>query len=237
MTTLHIIRSTATHWLSSTEGVKMEGVVLSAAVYQHRIHPDVLTIIQNRAHMDGVNFLSCRAEELVNGGILVMGNSGSAVDSRTGELESTCRALIETMSDIVIDWIKLGKCSDENACKLFFPLVYQRSIVEWKKCFDDPRVRSKGLVIKDWKYVHMESPLYQKEYRDCKIISSSADMDFATAYTKSLLAWAKDLLLRAFTDQQLEAFLQELTDAIAKDPQRYQTDYCVLYIVAEKHLP
>jgi len=225
--------SIANHWLSSGEGLQLPGSILHS-VHQERTSAEDREAMRRRSLEDGVKFLVSRGEELVSGGSLLMGNL-STIEKEDGTSEATMRVLVETMNDILVKWVEQGKISQEEINQLVLP-CYFKSEAEWRKCFEDPRVKSSGLEIVEVKNVYLENPYYQRYYAGMEEDKKGdAANVFATEYVKSWLAIVKRIFMEVFkTDFELNAFIEEVKLAIASQPENCKVDYAITYIVAEK---
>ena len=116
--------SIATHWLSKVSDLRLPGS-MSHAAHLLRTSPDDRDQIKKRGMEDGVNFLVSRAEELKTGGWLLMGET-ICKNKNDGSTEGNHEDLFEIMNDVLVNWVKTGKISEDDVRRAFMPFYLKR---------------------------------------------------------------------------------------------------------------
>ena len=85
------------------------------------------------------------------------------------------------------------------------------------------------------KNVFLENPYYERYYAGMEGDDDAAKV-FATEYVKSWLAIVKRIFMEVFrTELELNAFVEEVNQAIALQPEKCKIDYSIIYIAAKKN--
>jgi len=221
----------ATHWLSSMDGLRFRGAT-SDQSQPDRINKDDLRKMQQRSYEDGVRFLVARGRELVDGGILLMGNCITV----QGQADTTLNTV---MDDVLDRWVEDGRLTREEVDDLTIPW-YCKDAEEWTKCFEDEAVKEVGLKLEEMKREKILNPDFKKLKEQKKEGGNDRDdlSKFAKGLTKWMLAYAEQVLLKVFgTAEALKEYVDDVARCFVEQPrlcESCEVAFEQVYYVARK---
>ena len=224
--TVHVaVSGTAMHWITDSGGLAVTGSLFPGK--PHHADADERAAWAAAAARDWRRILSCRADELAPGGVLVIVMPAS---TRPWPLMDGCyREIATVIDDLVTRWRTEGRITADTHDALIVP-TWARTPEEIAAPFGTVGGTCCGLRLEHLELFHLDNPYWDE---DPEV--------FGAAYVRSIAAWVGPLLARAFArsdeeraDARVEEFLAELARQVARDPARYRWDYTEALIVCRK---
>jgi hypothetical protein len=224
--TVHVgVSGTTMHWVADAAGLGSSGSVFPG-------YPDHKDEGERRAwrlaaarHWN--QLLQMRAKELVPGGrfIAALPASPTPCPDRTGLYVE----IVGDMNQVLADWCRAGRIGAKTVAAVVVP-VWMRTLDEIRAPFEASGGAAARLELESVELFRLDNP-----YRN------DDPMVFARRYVRSVTAWGRPLLLRAFALEGedrasglLGAFLGELEERVAAAPDRYRWDYIEALLVCRK---
>jgi hypothetical protein len=219
------VTGTAMHWVADSGGLASTGSVFPG-------YPDHTDETERRAWRVAAarqweRMLELRATELAPGGRFIAALPASAVPCP--EREGLYAELIRTMNRLLADWRRAGRIGAATVAAVVVP-VWMRTPDEIRAPFEAGGGRVAGLELESAELFRLDNPYWH----DDPIV-------FAREYVRSVSAWGRPLLLRAFAREGedrapglLADFLGELAERIADAPDRYGWDYIEALVICRK---
>jgi hypothetical protein len=219
------VTGTAMHWVADSGGLASTGSVFPG-------YPDHTDEAERRAWRVAAarqweRMLELRAAELAPGGRFIAALPASAVPCP--EREGLYAELIRTMNRLLADWRRAGRIGAATVAAVVVP-VWMRTPDEIRAPFEAGGGRVAGLELESAELFRLDNPYWH----DDPIV-------FARDYVRSVSAWGRPLLLRAFAREGedrapglLADFLGELEKRIADAPDRYRWDYIEALVICRK---
>ena len=219
------VTGTAMHWIADSGGLASTGSVFPG-------YPDHVDEAERRAWRGAAarqweQLLEMRAMELAPGGRFIAALPASPAPCP--EREGLYAELIRTMNRILAEWRSAGRIGAATAAAVVVP-VWMRTLDEIRAPFETGGGCVAGLELESAELFRLDNP-YQDD--DPGV--------FARRYVRSVSAWGRPLLLRAFAREGydrahglLAAFLEELEVRIADAPDRYRWDYIEALVICRK---
>merc|ERR1719233_135033 len=219
----------ATHWLSSMDGLRLRGAI-SDQSHPDRMNKDDLMKMKQRSYEDGVRFLVARGRELVDGGILLMGNC-------IGVEETAETTLYRVMDDVLDKWVEDGRLTRDAVDDLTIPW-YLKDAEEWTECFEDEAVKEVGLKLEEVKREKIQNSDFNW-LKERKKIGGGYDRDdlwlFAKNLTNWMLAFGEGVLLKGFgTAEAMKEYVDDVARCFVEQPSlcescevQFEQVYCV----------
>ncbi|MET0762348.1 MAG: hypothetical protein ABWZ63_08435, partial [Thermoleophilaceae bacterium] len=219
------VTGTAMHWIADSGGLASTGSVFPG-------YPDHVDEAERRAWRVAAarqweKLLEMRAMELAPGGrfIAALPASPAPCPGRTGPY----REINGDMNRLLADWRRAGRIGAATADAVVIP-VWMRTLDEIRAPFEAGGGGVAGLELESAEFFRLDNP-----YRD------DDPAVFARRYVRSVSAWGRPLLLRAFAREGydrahglLADFLGELERRVADAPDRYRWDYIEALIICRK---
>jgi hypothetical protein len=219
------VTGTALHWIADAGGLASTGSVFPG-------YPDHIDEAERRAWRVAAKrqwerLLEMRATELAPGGLFVAALPASPAPGpdRTGPY----REINGDMNRILAEWRSGGRIGAATAAAVVIP-VWMRTLDEIRAPFEAGGGRVAGLELESAELFRLDNP-----YRD------DDPAVFARRYVRSVSAWGRPLLLRAFAREGydrahglLADFLGELERRVADAPDRYRWDYIEALVICRK---
>jgi hypothetical protein len=226
--TVHIaVTGTAMHWVADATGLASTGSVFPG-------YPDHTDDAERRAWSIAAarqwkRLLELRAIELAPGGWFIAALPASPAPG--SERAGLYLELIADMNWILAEWCRAGRIGAGTVAAIVVP-VWMRTLDEIRAPFEQSGGRVAGLELESAKLFRLDNPYWHAD-----------PAVFARSYVRSVSAWGRPLLLRAFAREGedraaslLAAFLGELEERVADAPDRYRSDYIEALIICRKSL-
>jgi SAM-dependent methyltransferase len=223
---VHIaVTGTAMHWIADSGGLASTGSVFPG-------YPDHVDEAERRAWRVAAarqweQLLEMRAVELAPGGRFIAALPASPAPCP--EREGLYAELIRTMNRILAEWRSGGRIGAATAVAVVVP-VWMRTLDEIQAPFETGGGRVAGLELESAELFRLDNPYWHDD-----------PGVFARRYVRSVSAWGRPLLLRAFAREGydrahglLADFLEELEKRIADAPHRYRWDYIEALVICRK---
>ena len=223
---VHIaVSGTAMHWVADAAGLPSTGSVFPG-------YPDHIDEIERRAWRAAAarqwgRLLEMRAVELAPGGRFIAAVPASAAPCP--ERRGLYVELIADMNRLLAEWCRAGRIDAATVAAIVVP-VWMRTLEEIRAPFEANGGRVAGLELESAELFRLDNP-----YRD------DDPAVFARGYVRSVTAWGRPLLLRAFAREGedrapglLADFLGDLEERVADDPDRYRWDYIEALVSCQK---
>ena len=224
--TVHVaVSGTAMHWIAEAAGLASTGSVFPG-------YPDHEDEAERQAW--GVaaarqwkRLLEMRAIELAPGARLIVALPASPAPDpdRTGLYVE----IIGDMNRILADWCRAGRIGAATVAAVVVP-VWMRTLDEIRAPFEAGGGRFAALELENTELFRLDNPYWDDD-----------PAAFARAYVRSVTAWGRPLLHRAFALEGedragglLAEFLAELEERVAEAPDRYRRDYVEALVVCRK---
>ncbi len=219
------VTGTAMHWIADSGGLASTGSVFPG-------YPDHVDEAERRAWRVAAarqweQLLEMRAMELAPGGRFIAALPASPAPCP--EREGLYAELIRTMNRILAEWRSAGRIGAATAAAVVVP-VWMRTLDEIRAPFEAGGGRVAGLELESAELFRLDNPYWHDD-----------PGVFARRYVRSVSAWGRPLLLRAFAREGydrahglLAAFLEELEVRIADAPDRYRWDYIEALVICRK---
>jgi SAM dependent carboxyl methyltransferase len=223
---VHIgVSGTTMHWVAGAAGLGSTGSVFPG-------YPDHKDEGERRAWRLAAaqqwnRLLEMRAMELVPGGRLIaaLPASPAPCPNRTGLYVE----IVGDMNQILADWCRAGRISAKTAAAVVVP-VWMRTLDEIRAPFEASGGAVAGLELESAELFRLDNPYLHDD-----------PVVFARRYVRSVTAWGRPLLARAFAREGedrasdlLAAFLGELEERVAHAPDRYHWDYVEALLICRK---
>jgi len=219
------VTGTAMHWIADAAGLASTGSVFPG-------YPDHLDEGERRAWRVAAarqweRLLEMRAMELAPGGrfVAALPASPAPCPERTGLYVE----IIGNMNRVLADWCRAGRIDAKTVAVVVVP-VWMRTLDEIRAPFEASGGRVAGLELESAELFHLDNPYWHDD-----------PAVFARDYVRSVTAWGRPLLLRAFAREGkgrapslLAAFLGELEARVADTPGRYRWDYIEALLICRK---
>jgi hypothetical protein len=224
--TVHVaVTGTTMHWVADAAGLASSGSVFPG-------YPDHVDEAERRAWRvtaarQWARLLEMRAMELAPGGrfIAAIPASPAPCPDRSGVYVE----VIGDMNRLLADWCRAGRIGAGTVAAAVVP-VWMRTLDEIRAPFEMGGGRAAGLELESAELFRLDNPY---RHDDPAV--------FARAYVRSVAAWGRPLLLRAFAREGEERapslladFLRELEGRVADAPDRYRWDYLEALVVCRK---
>jgi hypothetical protein len=204
------------HWVADAAGLRSTGSVFPG----YPDHEDEGERLAWRlaAALQWQRLLEMRAMELTTGGrfIAALPASQAPCPDRRGLYVE----IIGDMNQILADWCRAGRIGPNTVAAVVVP-VWMRTLDEIRAPFEASGGAVAGLELESAELFRLDNPYVHDE-----------PAVFARRYVRSVSAWGRPLLLRAFAREGeyrasdlLAAFLGELEERVAHAPDRYRWDY------------
>ena len=222
------VSGTAMHWIADAGGLASTGSVFPG-------YPDHRDEAERRAWRMAAarqweRLLEMRAAELTPGGRFIAALPASPVScpKRAGLYVE----LIGTMNRVLADWCRAGRIGAATVAAVVVP-VWMRTLDEIRDPFEAGGGRVAGLELERIELFRLDNPYWHDD-----------PAVFAQGYVRSVTAWGRPLLLRAFAREGedrahglLADFLDELEQRVADTPDRYRWDYIEALVICRKADP
>jgi hypothetical protein len=219
------VTGTAMHWIADATGLASTGSVFPG-------YPDHTDQGERRAWrlaaaQQWKRLLEMRAMELVPGGrfIAALPASPAPCPDRTGLYVE----VVGDMNHVLADWCRAGRIGAKTVAAVVVP-VWMRTLDEIRAPFEEGAGAVAGLELESAELFRLDNPYWHDE-----------PAVFARRYVRSVTAWGRPLLLRAFAREGeerasglLAAFLGELEERVAAAPDRYRWDYIEALLICRK---
>jgi SAM dependent carboxyl methyltransferase len=219
------VTGTAMHWIADAAELASTGSAFPG-------YPDHEDEAERRAWRETAarqweRLLELRAIELAPGGrfIAALPTSPAPCPDRSGVYVE----LIGVMNRLLADWRRAGRIGAATVAAVVVP-VWQRSLEEIREPFDARGGSIAGLELEHAELFRLDNPYWDDD-----------PAVFARRYVRSVTAWGRPLLLRAFAREGedrapglLADFLAELEQRVAQDPDRHRWDYIEALIICGK---
>jgi hypothetical protein len=219
------VTGTTMHWVADAASLESTGSVFPG-------YPDHKDERERRAWRLAAarqwnQLLEMRATELAPGGrfIAALPASPAPCPDRTGLYVE----IIGDMNQILADWCRAGRISAKTVAAVVVP-VWMRTLDEIRAPFEACGGAVAGLELESAELFRLDNPYLHDD-----------PVVFARGYVRSVAAWGRPLLLRAFAREGedrafglLSAFLGELEERVAAAPDRYRWDYIEALLVCRK---
>jgi hypothetical protein len=213
------------HWVADAAGLPSTGSVFPG-------YPDHIVEIERRAWRVAAarqweRLLEMRAMELAPGGRFIAAVPASAAPCP--ERRGLYVEIIADMNRLLAEWCRAGRIDAATVAAVVVP-VWMRTLEEIRAPFEANGGRVAGLELESAELFRLDNP-----YRD------DDPVVFARGYVRSVTAWGRPLLLRAFAREGedrapglLADFLGDLEERVADDPDRYRWDYIEALAICRK---
>ena len=219
------VSGTAMHWIADAGGLASTGSVFPG-------YPDHRDEAERRAWRMAAarqweRLLEMRAVELTPGGRFIAALPASPVPCprRAGLYVE----LIGTMNRVLADWCRAGRIGAATVAAVVVP-VWMRTLDEIRDPFEERGGRVAGLELESVELFRLDNPYWHDD-----------PVVFARDYVRSVTAWGRPLLLRAFASEGedrahglLADFLAELEERVADTPDRHRWDYIEALVICRK---
>jgi SAM-dependent methyltransferase len=219
------VTGTAMHWVADAAGLASTGSVFPG-------YPDHTDEAERRAWRAAAarqweRLLEMRAMELAPGGRFIAALPASPVPcpGRAGLYAE----LIGTMNRMLADWRRAGRIGAATAAAVVVP-VWMRTLDEIRAPFEAGGGSVAGLELESAELFRLDNPYWDDD-----------PARFAREYVRSVAAWGRPLLLRAFAREGDDRapglfadFLRELEQRVASAPDRYRWDYIEALVICRK---
>jgi hypothetical protein len=219
------VTGTAMHWVADAGGLGSTGSVFPG--YPDHEDERERQAWRLAAARQWIRLLEMRAIELVPGGrfIAALPASPAPCPARRGLYVE----IVGDMNHVLADWCRAGRIGAKTVAAVVVP-VWMRTLEEIRAPFEAGGGAVAGLELESVELFRLDNPYWQDD-----------PVLFARGYVRSVTAWGRPLLLRAFAlegqDQApdlLAAFLGELEERVAAAPDRYRWDYIEALLVCRK---
>jgi hypothetical protein len=219
------VTGTAMHWIADSGGLASTGSVFPG-------YPDHVDEAERRAWRVAAagqweQLLEMRAMELVPGGRFIAALPASPVPCP--ERAGLYAELIGTMNRMLADWRRAGRIGAATAAAVVVP-VWMRTLDEIRAPFEASGGGVAGLELESAELFRLDNPYWDDD-----------PARFAREYVRSVAAWGRPLLLRAFAREGEDRapglfadFLRELEERVAHAPDRYRWDYIEALVICRK---
>ena len=223
---VHIaVTGTAMHWVADAAGLASTGSVFPG-------YPDHMDEGERQAW--GVaaarqweRLLEMRAIELAPGGRFIAALPASPAPGR--ERTGLYVEIIGDMNRVLAEWRRSGRIGAGTVAAMVVP-VWMRTLDEIRAPFEASGGRVAGLELDSAELFRLDNPYWDDD-----------PAVFARSYVRSVTAWGGPMFLRAFAREGedrasglLAAFLGELEERVADDPERYRWDYVEALLICRK---
>ncbi|HEX2125532.1 MAG TPA: hypothetical protein VHF45_03095 [Thermoleophilaceae bacterium] len=219
------VSGTAMHWVADAAGLASTGSVFPG-------YPDHRDEAERRAWRVAAarqweRLLEMRALELAPGGrfITALPASPAPCPERTGLYVE----IVGDMNRVLAAWCRAGRIGTATVAAVVVP-VWMRTLDEIRRPFEAGGGRVAGLQLESAELFRLDNPY---RHDDPAL--------FARDYVRSVTAWGRPLLLRAFAREGedrapglLGDFLGELEERVAQAPDRYRWDYIEALVICRK---
>ena len=219
------VTGTAMHWIADSGGLASTGSVFPG--YPDHVDEDERRAWRVAAARQWEQLLEMRAMELAPGGRFIAALPASPAPCP--EREGLYAELIRTMNRILAEWRSAGRIGAPTAAAVVVP-VWMRTLDEIRAPFETGGGRVAGLELESAELFRLDNPYWHDD-----------PAVFARRYVRSVSAWGRPLLLRAFAREGydrahglLADFLGELEERIADAPGRHRWDYIEALIICRK---
>jgi hypothetical protein len=218
------VTGTAMHWIADSGGLASTGSVFPG-------YPDHVDEAERRAWRVAAagqweQLLEMRAMELAPGGRFIAALPASPVPCP--ERAGLYAELIGTMNRMLADWRRAGRIGAATAAAVVVP-VWMRTLEEIRAPFEAGGSVA-GLELESAELFRLDNPYWDDD-----------PTLFAREYVRSVAAWGRPLLLRAFAREGEDRaaglfadFLRELEERVAYAPDRYRWDYIEALVICRK---
>jgi hypothetical protein len=215
------------HWVADATGLASTGSVFPG-------YPDHTDEAERRAWLVAAarqwrRLLELRAMELAPGGSFIAALPASPAPGP--ERAGLYLELIADMNRTLAEWRRAGRIGAGTVAAIVVP-VWMRTLDEIRAPFEQSGGHVAGLELESAKLFRLDNPYWHAD-----------PAVFARSYVRSVSAWGRPLLLRAFAREGedraaslLAAFLGELEERVADAPDRYRSDYIEALIICRKSL-
>jgi SAM dependent carboxyl methyltransferase len=219
------VTGTTMHWVSDAVGLPSTGSVFPG-------YPDHIDEAERRAWRVAAarqweRLLEMRAVELAPQGrfIAALPASPAPCPERTGLYVE----IIGDMNRVLADWCRAGRIGAGTVAAVVVP-VWMRTLDEIRAPFEASDGSVAGLERESVELFRLDNPYWHDD-----------PAVFAREYVRSVTAWGGPLFVRAFAREGenrastlLAAFLAELEERVADDPDRYRWDYIEALLTCRK---
>jgi hypothetical protein len=218
------VTGTAMHWVADAAGLASTGSVFPG-------YPDHTDEAERRAWRVAAarqwqRLLEMRAMELAPGGrfIAALPASPAPCPDRTGPYAE----IIGDMNRVLADWCCAGRIGAATVAAVVVP-VWMRTLDEIRRPFEASGGRVAGLELENAELFRLENPYWHDD--------AAA---FARGYVRSVTAWGRPLLLRAFAGEARAApgsprrLPRRARGARRGYPRRYRWDYLEALVICRK---
>ena len=219
------VSGTAMHWVADSAGLASTGSVFPG--YPDHVDEDERRAWREAAAREWERLLELRARELAPGGRMIAALPASP--DPDPERSGLYVEIIGDMNRILADWCGAGRIGAGTVAAVVVP-VWMRTLEEIRAPFEARGGQIDGLELESAELFRHDNPYWDDD-----------PAVFARAYTQSVTAWGRPLLLRAFAREGedrapglLADFLAQLEERVAEEPDRYQRDYVEALVICRK---
>ena len=219
------VTGTAMHWIADSGGLASTGSVFPG--YPEHVDEAERRAWRVAAARQWEQLLELRALELAPRGRFIAALPASPVPCP--ERAGLYAELIATMNRMLADWRRAGRIGTATAAAVVVP-VWMRTLEEIRAPFEDGGGSVAGLELESAELFRLDNPYWDDD-----------PARFAREYVRSVAAWGRPLLLRAFAREGEDRapglfadFLQELEERVAHTPDRYRWDYIEALVICRK---
>jgi hypothetical protein len=212
------------HWLDQLPSVPMLDFVVYRRPYppglELAVSPEAAAAFKEQAEQDLVQFLQCRACELVPGGKLLLASPGDTNEARM------CDGVAELLNDACLDLVAVGRLEQEQYERLTLP-AYFRTVAELLAPLEreDSPVRG-AFTIDRAQALELPTP-FLAEFRRGNVAA------YADAYTGFMRAVSEPVVKAALrqperAEQIVESLYERIRARLLTDPERYLFRYIMV---------
>jgi hypothetical protein len=219
------VTGTAMHWIADSGSLASTGSVFPG--YPDHVDEAERGAWRVAAARQWEQLLEMRAMELARGGRFIAALPASSVPCP--ERAGLYAELIGTMNRMLADWRRAGRIGAATAAAVVVP-VWMRTLDEIRVPFEAGGGRVAGLELDSAELFRLDNPYWDDD-----------PARFAREYVRSVAAWGRPLLLRAFAREGEDRapglfadFVQELEERVADAPDRYRSDYIEALVICRK---
>ena len=223
---VHIaVTGTTMHWVADSAGLASTGSVFPG--YPDHEDEDERRLWREAAAREWPRLLEMRAAELASGGRFIAALPASPAPDP--ERSGLYVEIIGDMNRMLAEWRRAGRIGAATAAAVVVP-VWMRTLEEIRAPFEAGGGRVAGLELESAELFRLDNPYWHDD-----------PAVFARDYVRSVSAWGRPLLLRAFAREGedrapglLADFLGELEEHVALTPDRYRRDYIEALVICRK---
>jgi SAM-dependent methyltransferase len=219
------VSGTAMHWIADAAGLASTGSVFPG--YPDHKDEGERQAWNVAAARQWERLLEMRAMELAPGGRFIA--ALPAAPAPWPERRGLYVEIIGDMNRVLADWCRAGRIGAATVAAVVVP-VWMRTLDEIRAPFEAGGGRVAGLELESTALFRLDNPYWDDD-----------PVGFARSYVRSVTAWGRPLLLRAFgreaedrAPRLLADFLGALEERVADAPDRYRQDYIEALVICRK---